>query len=209
MSKFISVSLSALALAIAPLAQATPTYWAAAESTAAKGDKSEGANIGSYSGYYCTVETAAKLFGVAGTVESITKYLVGHYAAGQLALTKSVTDKGKTAEIVTATQAAQLTSTGFVDGRYGFEVKYTVSLATIGSEYLAMLFYDNGKDHQFRVMVNDPDDVAGGNALFTDDAIASEFSAKNSGAWTAAPEPTSGLLLLLGMAALALKRKRT
>ena len=29
-----------------------------------------------------------------------------------------------------------------------------------------------------------------------------------SGGWTAAPEPTSGLLLLLGMAGLALKRKR-
>ena len=29
-----------------------------------------------------------------------------------------------------------------------------------------------------------------------------------AGAWTAVPEPTSGLLLLLGMAGLALKRKR-
>ena len=30
----------------------------------------------------------------------------------------------------------------------------------------------------------------------------------SSGTWTAVPEPTSGLLLLLGMAGLALKRKR-
>ena len=34
------------------------------------------------------------------------------------------------------------------------------------------------------------------------------FSTANAGAWTAVPEPTSGLLLLLGMAGLALKRKR-
>jgi hypothetical protein len=32
--------------------------------------------------------------------------------------------------------------------------------------------------------------------------------AATGGTWTAAPEPTSGLLLLLGMAGLALKRKR-
>ena len=44
------------------------------------------------------------------------------------------------------------------------------------------------------------------NAKFT---IASQASATSgSGAWTAVPEPTSGLLLLLGMAGLALKRKR-
>ena len=31
---------------------------------------------------------------------------------------------------------------------------------------------------------------------------------QNAGNWAAVPEPTSGLLLLLGMAGLALKRKR-
>lgn len=40
-------------------------------------------------------------------------------------------------------------------------------------------------------------------------SIASQASATSgSGAWSAVPEPTSGLLLLLGMAGLALKRKR-
>ncbi len=39
--------------------------------------------------------------------------------------------------------------------------------------------------------------------------IASQAAATaGAGAWTAVPEPTSGLLLLLGMAGLALKRKR-
>ena len=34
------------------------------------------------------------------------------------------------------------------------------------------------------------------------------FSTANAGAWTAVPEPTSALLLVLGVAGLALKRKR-
>ena len=34
------------------------------------------------------------------------------------------------------------------------------------------------------------------------------FSTANAGAWQAVPEPTSGLLMLLGLAGLALKRKR-
>ena len=34
------------------------------------------------------------------------------------------------------------------------------------------------------------------------------FTFEGGGTWTAAPEPTSGLLLLLGVAGLALKRKR-
>ena len=34
------------------------------------------------------------------------------------------------------------------------------------------------------------------------------FAAGTQGGWTAVPEPTSGLLMLLGMAGLALKRKR-
>ena len=36
---------------------------------------------------------------------------------------------------------------------------------------------------------------------------ANSISFEGNGTWTAAPEPTSGLLLLLGMAGLALKRK--
>lgn len=44
----------------------------------------------------------------------------------------------------------------------------------------------------------------------TDMATSIDYTSSNfgSGAWTAAPEPTSGLLLLLGVAGLALRRKR-
>ena len=49
----------------------------------------------------------------------------------------------------------------------------------------------------------------GANANFSFGTFASQVStAGSSGGWVAVPEPTSGLLMLLGMASLALKRKR-
>ena len=52
--------------------------------------------------------------------------------------------------------------------------------------------------------VKTPGATTSNNAGFSVDASATASSSN----WTAAPEPTSGLLLLLGMAGLALKRKR-
>ena len=51
--------------------------------------------------------------------------------------------------------------------------------------------------------------AAGSNATLAFGTFASQVAATgSSGGWVAVPEPTSGLLLLLGMAGLALKRKR-
>ena len=58
------------------------------------------------------------------------------------------------------------------------------------------------------------DDASG--AVYTSDIKNSKANATamctvaftNTGSWSAVPEPTSGLLMLLGMAGLALKRKR-
>lgn len=50
------------------------------------------------------------------------------------------------------------------------------------------------------------DAVSAGGAYFAWDEIVT--GAPGGAGWTAVPEPTSGLLLLLGMAGLALKRKR-
>ena len=46
------------------------------------------------------------------------------------------------------------------------------------------------------------------NIKFSTTAATTQTASVGAGTWTAVPEPTSGLLLLLGMAGLALKRKR-
>jgi len=178
-------------------------YWAAAETAAANGDTSGGGNAGAYSGYYCTVAKAAELFGGANTVDGVTAYLTDNYLAGLAALQASATSQADVPAEVSSGKAGQLTGRSYANGQYALTATYGNPL--IGGEYLAMLFYANGGDYQFRVMANDPTDMLGGNAQFSDNAL---VSAGQAGSWTnPVPEPTSGLLVLLGLAAFALNRK--
>ena len=74
-----------------------------------------------------------------------------------------------------------------------------------------------GNDYDFFFTIEDGDKVftsatKAGNALATATATVQfgnmATATQNASNWAAVPEPTSGLLLLLGMAGLALKRKR-
>jgi len=199
MSKFLIVSLFSFTVCF--VAQATPSYWVAAESAAATGDTSGGTAASSYSGYYCTAATAATLFGGASDIDTVTTYLVGNFGLAQALLqTESAKYKGG------AGAAGQLRDVSYANGQYEFATTYGDAL--VGSAYLAMLFYQNGDDQQVRVMMNDVSgyDMTQGNVAFNDRSGATSGT---FGDWTAAvPEPTSALLLILGMAGLALKRKR-
>jgi len=200
MSKFLTFLLFTLAVSFAALA--SPSYWAAAETAAATSDKSGGTAVSSYSGYYCTVATAASLFGGASDIDTVTMYLAHHFDSAQTALqTESAKYSGG------AGAAGQLKDVSYGMGQYDLSATYGDAL--VGSTYLAMLFYANGDDLQVRVMMNDATgaDMSQGNVAFNDRTGATAGTAGN---WTnAVPEPTSGLLLLLGMAGLALKRKRS
>ncbi len=86
-----------------------------------------------------------------------------------------------------------------------------IPAATTGVKIFAVIIDDDsfGEDTHYVVTtassnVKTPAASTSNNAGFSVDASATA----NSSNWTAAPEPTSGLLLLLGMAGLALKRKR-
>ena len=83
--------------------------------------------------------------------------------------------------------------------------------ATVGETYnFYMVFEDNGK--KFDSSSSTPSVIKSGVAYDSQTATIAfsnmASATQNASNWAAVPEPTSGLLMLLGMAGLALKRKR-
>ena len=198
MKKLFTLFLAAFTLAFA--ARAAVSYWAAAETAAATGDTTGGSASGAYSGYYCTVETAEALFG-ASSINAVTAYLVANYWSGRGAIESEIGSS------VGAGSSGVMTSTGYSHGQYTFASIYGDALAE--NDYLALIFFDNGLEQYIRVMANDPDDITFGNAMFSDNELVSSGAV---GAWAKRagmiPEPTASTLLLFGLAALALRRRR-
>lgn len=92
---------------------------------------------------------------------------------------------------------------GYRKGVYSFD-RYFQNPLTVGSQYLALITYGaRSNDEQFRVFSGTVDE-------FGSISFSSASGDGTAGKWTAAavPEPTNGLLLLFGIAGLALKRKR-
>lgn len=82
----------------------------------------------------------------------------------------------------------------------------------IGNSNYNFFFVIEDGDKTFNSSISDPSKIVVGKAAATATttvAFANMATAtQNASNWAAVPEPTSGLLLLLGMAGLALKRKR-
>lgn len=181
MKKLLALGTMTLAMASA---FAEPS-WALLTTDAATGDVSEGAAISRYTAYLCTVEAAKTYFGGYETYADIANYLGGsdaNYLAGMGAL-----QSGGTA----------LTAYGYDMGEYSFTSYFQPG--ALAGDYIAVVAYAGDESGLFRVF--------GSTAL--DDTLA--FSSASAGEWkvtTAVPEPTGGLLILLGAAGLALRRKR-
>lgn len=181
--------LIACLLSLAHSVQAAPS-WALVNTAAYGKDASPSTAMAesSYSAYLCTVESAKAMFGGDGSVASVTSYLSGNYTTGLESL---------------ATGGTALMTGEYDLGQYTF-ANYNLSSSLLG-DYLAVIAYASGDDKAIRVFSNT---AAGGNVVFDDEP---GMGGGTAGAWTSAsvPEPTSALLLLLGVAGLALKRKRT
>ena len=89
---------------------------------------------------------------------------------------------------------------------------------SISSDFFSLPTDDSTKNYAWDIVITGTKTVGTDVYTITSDHIvgnrdftsltASQISTAVPGQWTVAPEPTSGLLLLLGVAGLALKRKR-
>jgi len=161
---------------------ATP-IWVMLQTEGADGETS--GVIGNYEAYYCTKQQAGDWFDGNNDVDSITAYLtqdVATYKKGMDAL-----KSGGTA----------FTAYGYDEGQYAFS-KYLQT--ALSGDFIALTAYSaTGEANQIRVF-----SASASSSSLTFDPSKSKGSA---GSWTQVPEPTSGMLFLLGSALLALKRK--
>jgi len=184
-----------LAAIMAAMTASAETYWASVTS----GSYSAADPVAAferrdrYLAYLCTAESVQSLFAGAVGIEELTSYLAEHYdkAMGLL----------NTAAATGASGVSLLGSRLVADGQYSLTQYFAEGLS---GDYLAVLAYAYRGERAFRVFGNS---AADGSVLLDPETK----KGGKAGAWTEAPsvpEPTGMTLLALGLAALALRRRR-
>ena len=178
--------LCAVCVAIGSASAFAAPNWALLKTEGAKGETTDGSSL--YQAYYFSLSTATPLLGGFTEVNDITTYLADNRAAYD-----GLAEAG-----------VGFDPYAFDDGVYGFSDYFAPGKAA-GEKYLAIASYADGADELFRVFATEAN--AAGSLVFDP----GKSGGGSAGTWTAAasvPEPAGGLLLLLGVAGLALRRKR-
>ena len=159
-------------------------HWALLKTAGAEGEATDDSSY--YQAYYCSLDTVESFLGGNTAADAITTYLA----------------ENRDAYDGLAEVGVGFDPYAFDDGVYGFS-DYFATGKTAGGAYLAITSYTGGEKEMFRVFTTEAN--AAGSLLFSP----GKTGGGEAGAWTVAavPEPTSGLLLLLGVAGLALRRK--
>ncbi len=178
-------------MAVAVMAMATSyaaTTWAYLDTVGVNNETTS--DVANYSAYYCTAGVAASIFGGASSQEAISNYLAANYVDYRAGIDRMDTmiPYGE----------------GFDDGVYTFVPRMQGGSMTSGDSYIAIVAYLGDGGDKFRVFESS---VIEDGSLTFDPTIGSEGG--TAGSWTAAaiPEPTTGVLMLFGLACLALRRR--
>lgn len=141
--------------------------------------------------------TGANIYDHTGT----SKY-TGTAAIYAYLTTETVSDAVKVIDVdVTAGTIKNGSTTGYT---------YDWTTAQVGKDYMFYMVIEDG-DYTFNSSISDPAVLKQGSAQATSTTtvgFANMASATAANNWQSVPEPTSGLLILLGMAGLALRRRR-
>ena len=138
-----------------------------------------------------TDAASAKVWSVADAKTAAEKKDASAFASHTIAAAKALDDEGNARSAKITTYASK-----WVSPEYG--------------NFYAVVFNADSIADATAYMVVGGSEADGSLKLSFGTATANQTATLNasSATWTAIPEPTSGLLLLLGMAGLALKRKR-
>ena len=119
-----------------------------------------------------------------------------------------LTGSGASGTLTTSGKAAKI---GTVGGAYSFTYGDASTGALSNGDVLGVMFKDSsGELSQLRYVADDSlvSDTYTVSGLSNNTWAGAQFNFATGGNFTAVPEPTSGLLMLLGMAGLALRRRR-
>ena len=149
--------------------------------------------------------TGANIYEMGSTETKATGYLVYFISSSDYSLSKATADLNakKTAFVSTYGVASATTSSG--------AAMNTITTSAGNSEswtgYLVIFNDSTINKATYAYITSEATKATGAAGQAANLAFTNNTGTQTAGNWKAVPEPTSGLLLLLGMAGLALKRK--